>query len=76
MKSWEFKNSIKVFEEDYNYDLHCLKVYKGESYLGTVYPGTIEDMHECMKCLDNGDDPITDGWEDGCGNPCTLEGWE
>ena len=25
--------------------------------------------------IEAGADPIADGWEDGCGNPLTLDGW-
>ena len=75
MKEWKFENGIEVFESDYDYSLHCLKVYNGEEYLGTIYPSAIDDMENCFEYLDNGDDPITFGWEDGCGNFCTLDGW-
>lgn len=51
------------------------KYIMGEKYLGTVYPDTIEDMESCINDLDNGDNPITNGWEDGCGNSCTFDGW-
>lgn len=75
MKKWNFENGINVYEDSYNYGLHCFKVYNEENYLGTVYPDSIEDMEYCINSLDNGQDPISDGWEDGCGNSCTLEGW-
>lgn len=75
MREWEFENGIEVYEKDYNYDLHCLKVYNLNEYLGTIYPNTIEDMELCFKELDAWNDPITSGWEDGCGNFCTLDGW-
>lgn len=75
MREWKFENGISVQEDEFNYDLHCLKVYHGEKYLGTIYPGSIEDMENCFKDLDNGNDPISNGWEDGLGNSCTLDGW-
>lgn len=75
MKEWNFENGICVIETDYNYDLHAFDVYNGNVFLGTVYPGTVEDMNSCIKSLDNGEDPITESWEDGCGNNCSLEGW-
>lgn len=72
---WIFENGIRVSEENFDYSLHCFEVYSGERYLGTVYPDTIEDMHELIKELDDGSEPITDSWEDGNGNTCTLDGW-
>lgn len=75
MREWKFDNGIEVYESEFDYDLHCLKVYNGEKYLGTVYPACIEDMESCFKDLDAGNDPITSGWEDGCGNSCTFDGW-
>ena len=75
MREWKFDNGIEVYESEYDYDLHCLKVYNGDAYLGTVYPASIEDMKSCFDELDEGNDPISSSWEDGCGNSCTLNGW-
>ena len=75
MRKWNFENGVEVYESEYNFDLHCFKVYNEEKYLGTIYPSTIEDMESCATSLNNGDDPISAGWEDGCGNSCSLEGW-
>lgn len=75
MKNWQFENGIEVYEKHWDKDLHCLEVYNRSEYLGTVYPGDIENMQYCFKLLDSGKDPISDGWEDGCGNACTLDGW-
>lgn len=75
MRDWKFNNGIEVYEEEFDCDLHCLKVYNRGNYLGTVYPATIDDMKSCFNDLDNGNDPLTSGWEDGCGNSCTLDGW-
>lgn len=73
---WKFNNGIEVYERDFDYDLHVFKVYEGERYLGTVYPASIESMNECIKELNNGNDPIDGNWEDGNGNYCTLDGWD
>jgi hypothetical protein len=35
MKEWRFNNGIEVYENEFNYDLHCLKVYNKDKYLGT-----------------------------------------
>lgn len=75
MGSWSFDNGISVEEEDYNFSLHCFDVYQDDVYLGTVYPDNIKDMCQCIDELNNGSDPITGGWDDGCGNGCTLRGW-
>lgn len=75
MREWNFENGINVEECEFDYDLHCFKVYNGEKYLGIIYPGSIEDMESCIEELDNGNDPISDGWEDGMGNSCTIDGW-
>lgn len=75
MKTWTFENGITVEETTYDYDLHAFEVYNDGELLGTVYPGDLEDMERCIAELDNGNDPITDKWEDGLGNTCTLEGW-
>lgn len=75
MKEWTFSNGIEVYEKGYNGNLHCLEVYNGDEYLGTIYPRDIEDMQQCFEILDSGKDPISDGWEDGLGNDCTLDGW-
>lgn len=75
MKIWKFENGIEVRESEYNYDLHCFEVYHDGRYLGDVCPGTIEDMEYCMAALNNGEDPISGGWDDGNTHPCTLDGW-
>ena len=75
MKSWTFPNGIEVYEKGYDYDLSCFAVWDGDRYLGSVYPANIEDMQFCIAALDSGEDPISGGWDDGCMNPCTIEGW-
>ncbi len=75
MREWKFENGIEVFEKEFDYDLHCLTVYNGEAYLGTIYPSSIEAMESCFDDLDNGEDPVTGGWEDGAGNTCSMDGW-
>lgn len=75
MKEWKFNNNLEVYENEYCNDLHCFVVHDSASYLGTIYPNSIENMNECISKLDAGLDPITDGWEDGHGHPCTLNGW-
>lgn len=76
MKEWNFENGIRVVEEDCDDELHCFKAYNNNEYLGTIFPDTLEDMKDCIKCLNRGEDPISGDWEDGLGNSCTLDGWE
>jgi hypothetical protein len=76
MRKWIFENGIEVYESDFDYSLHCFKVYNGDEFLGVVYPDTIESMQSCIDDLNAGIDPISGGWEDGCGNACTIDGWE
>ena len=35
----------------------------------------VNDMKICVEDLDEGNDPISAGWEDGLGHPCTFDGW-
>lgn len=72
---WEFSNGVYVEEVGCDHLLHAFDVYKDGEYLGCVAPSTLEDMFECVERLNAGYDPITDGWEDGCGNACTFDGW-
>lgn len=74
-KNWNFEDGIFVQEVDFDGDLHELEVFNGDEYLGTVTPPDVEDMEKCINDLDNGSNPITDNWEDGMGNSCTLDGW-
>lgn len=40
-----------------------------------MYPATIDDAESYFNDLDAVDAPLISGWEDGWGNPCTLDGW-
>ena len=75
MKNWKFENGIEVYEKELDFDLHGFAVYDGDRYLGFISPSSIDDMQACINLLDEGKDPITDGWDDGCGHPCTIDGW-
>lgn len=75
MGIWKFEDGIEVYEVDFDGDLHNFNVYNGDDFLGTVYPASVADMNTCIKDLNEGSNPIVDGWEDGNGNTCTLEGW-
>lgn len=44
-------------------------------YLAIIYPADMGDYLECVKLLNAGHGPISDGWEDGLGNACTMDGW-
>ena len=76
MRTWFFENGVTIKEKVFDKDLHCFIVYHNDKYLGTIFPASVEDMESCISDLDKGEDPITHNWEDGCGNSCTLNGWE
>ena len=48
----------------------CVEVTMGCDFLGriSINPGDWEK-------IENGADPIADGWEDGIGNPLSIDGW-
>lgn len=70
--TWTHASGRYTVEIDHNYDLHAYAVYDADdNLLGTIYPDTIEDGHACRAALDAGEDPVSDGWEDGTGNCCS-----
>lgn len=79
MRSWETALVI-VTEKEFDHDLHVFEVYNKKGVvvklLGTIYPDSIQTMQECIADLDDGKCPIAEGWEDGKGNACTLDGWD
>ena len=76
MREWTFENGITVLECEFDHDLHILKVYHEDKYLGGIYPADIDDMNKLFDELDGGSNPIDDRWENGAGETCTIEGWE
>ena len=56
--------------EYYLVNCDCVEVTRGGELLGTISinPGDWEE-------IENGADPISDGWEDGIGNIVCAEGW-
>lgn len=75
MNTWN-NNGYTIEEVAFDGDLHAFEVYNADDeLLGTIYPASIEDMNSCIAALDAGKDPVTDGWEDGNGNVCTVNGW-
>lgn len=67
MRTWQNGKS-KIVEIDFDHDLHAFEVYRDDRLIGTVTPGSIDDMFACIDSLDNGEDPVEAGWEDGMGN--------
>lgn len=65
---WEFKNYV-VYKET---DLLRFETLEGD-ILGYVMFD--DGGEELIKELNNGADPIAEGWEDGLGNTISLEGW-
>lgn len=75
MSTWK-TTLVTVEEVAFDHDLHAFDVYNMHgAKLGTITPPTIEDMSDLIDDLNNGACPIINGWEDGNGNVCTLEGW-
>lgn len=73
---WKFENGITVYSKEWSYCDYAFDVYNADGkFLGGIYPDTDEDSESCVKDLDDGSEPITDGWEDGCGNSCSIDGW-
>ena len=73
---WKFENGITVYSKEWSYCDYAFDVYNADGkFLGGIYPDNDEDSEECIKELDDGSEPITDSWEDGCGNSCSLDGW-
>lgn len=64
---WEFEN-YTVYEET---DVLRFENNEGEviGYVGNIHENNL------IEDLNNGADPITDGWEDGVGNTISIEGW-
>ena len=75
MRIWKFEENIEVYEIPYNNSLHAFAVWAGDDFLGSIYPDNVVDMQECITALDDGSNPIRDGWDDGLGNTCNENGW-
>lgn len=77
MRTWNTEN-CHVMEQNFNYSLHRLAIFTADAkrFLGYVTPATVEDFDHCVEDLDNGGCPVRDGWEDGQGNTCNLDGWD
>lgn len=75
-EEWAFENGITVCSKEWSYCRYAFDVYNADGkFLGGIYPDTNEDSDRCRQDLDEGSEPITDGWEDGCGNSCNINGW-
>lgn len=76
LRRWQFENGIRVNEMDDYGSINYLDVYKGEKFLGSIYPPNRMNLEMCCRDLDAGKDPVTYEWFDGLGNACTLDGWQ
>lgn len=65
---WEFEDYVVHKETD---------VLRFEDLNGEIlgYVSFDDGGKELVKELDNGADPIAEGWEDGIGNTISLDGW-
>ena len=66
MRKWTFKNYVIYNETDF---------LRFEDKKGNLLGYLIKNGNEEVEALDNGADPIAEGWEDGNGNTVTLDGW-
>jgi hypothetical protein len=69
MKSWTIGN-VEVFEEKFDFDLHCFRIViegKEDQY---IYPQTFDDMDLLIDALDRGLD--INGFENGFGETITT----
>ena len=70
----EFNYTIQ--EKDFDHDLHQFLFTTADgNVLGVVTPADASDTADIVKELDEGSDPITEGWEDGMGNTVSMAGW-
>ncbi|MCR8860382.1 hypothetical protein NQ113_24740 [Bacillus pseudomycoides] len=70
MRTWN-REGYQVEEVELDYDLHAFEIVMDEEVIATITPNTIEDMHQIIEALDNGED--VNGWEDGMGNTISIE---
>ena len=55
MRTWE-REGYKVVEKEFDYDLHEFDIVKNGETIATINPGSIDDMENIIKDLDNGED--------------------
>lgn len=70
MTIWEFEN-YRVFQENAAYRFEDMD----GNILGHIGAADADDMERIERDLNDGDDPIAEGWEDGAGNTVNLNGW-
>lgn len=70
MTIWEFEN-YQVFQESAAYRFEDMD----GKILGFIAAADADDMQRIEKDLNDGSDPIAEGWEDGAGNTISLDGW-
>jgi hypothetical protein len=69
MKTWTTAG-YKVFEEAFDYDLHCFRVVTDNKEDQYIYPQTFDDMDLLIDALDRGLD--INGFENGFGETITT----
>ena len=63
---WEFEGYTVYLETD---------VLRFEDNEGDVLGYVMNEGNELVEELNNGVDPIAEGWEDGVGNTINIDGW-
>lgn len=72
-KTWNFQNYTV---EDTSSGFYEFTFRDDDSeVLGVIVVDEESDYNEMVKALNNGADPISEGWEDGGGNTLNINGW-
>lgn len=69
MRVWHRRNYI-VEEVEFALDLHAFNVIYDDTIIATIIPGTIEEMHQIIEQLDNGEE--VEGWKNGLGETIII----
>lgn len=70
---WEFENYMIEDSSNSFYELTFADY--DENILGVIVTDVEDDYLEMVRALNNGADPIAEGWEDGGGNTLNINGW-
>lgn len=69
---FEFEDGVEVYPQTND----CtMSVYLKDKYLGSIIAADRDDFDGLLDDLENGSNPVVDGWEDGIGNSCSYDGW-
>ncbi len=72
--TWEFVDGI-IVSFDETEEFKEFEVYFDGKLLGTIVPCDEDMLQSLIGDFDSGHNPVTESWEDGRGNTCSMEGW-